>query len=103
MKRKHSEDTSVPDATSSETQTSAEVTTNSETTIVTESTTVTETTKVTENKVVEHEATSFQSLGLDARLLQGIAKLGFSEPTAVQAKAVALALDGKDILGMLPC
>ena len=41
---------------------------------------------------------TFQSLGLDARLLQGIAKLGFAHPTAVQAKAVPLALDGKDIL-----
>ena len=41
---------------------------------------------------------TFQSLGLDTRLLQGIAKLGFAHPTAVQAKAVPLALDGKDIL-----
>ncbi|KAF8242432.1 DEAD-domain-containing protein, partial [Wilcoxina mikolae CBS 423.85] len=42
--------------------------------------------------------TSFSSLGLDARLLQGIAKLGFANPTLVQAKAIPLALEGKDIL-----
>jgi superfamily II DNA/RNA helicase len=45
--------------------------------------------------------TSFLSLGLDARLLQGIAKLGFANPTLVQAKAIPLALEGKDILGTL--
>ena len=44
------------------------------------------------------QGTTFASLGLDARLLQGIAKLGFAHPTAVQAKAVPLALEGKDIL-----
>ncbi|KAF8423587.1 ATP-dependent RNA helicase-like protein dbp9 [Tirmania nivea] len=44
------------------------------------------------------QETTFASLGLDTRLLQGIAKLGFAHPTAVQAKAVPLALEGKDIL-----
>ena len=44
------------------------------------------------------EGVTFQSLGLDTRLLQGIAKLGFAHPTAVQAKAIPLALEGKDIL-----
>ncbi|KAA8913263.1 P-loop containing nucleoside triphosphate hydrolase protein [Sphaerosporella brunnea] len=42
--------------------------------------------------------TSFSSLGLDPRLLQGVAKLGFANPTLVQAKAIPLALEGKDIL-----
>jgi len=41
---------------------------------------------------------TFSSLGLDARLLQGVAKLGFAHPTLVQAKAIPLALEGKDIL-----
>ncbi|KAF1988833.1 ATP-dependent RNA helicase DBP9 [Aulographum hederae CBS 113979] len=40
----------------------------------------------------------FQSLGLDPRILQGIAKEAFSEPTPIQAKAIPLALEGKDIL-----
>lgn len=43
---------------------------------------------------------SFTSLGLDPRLLQGISKLGFATPTLVQAKAIPLALEGKDILGI---
>jgi ATP-dependent RNA helicase DDX56/DBP9 len=42
---------------------------------------------------------SFSSFGLDPRLLQGVAKLGFANPTLVQAKAIPLALEGKDILG----
>lgn len=42
---------------------------------------------------------SFDTLGLDARLLQGIVRQKFSTPTPVQAKAIPLALEGKDILG----
>lgn len=42
---------------------------------------------------------SFDNLGLDARLLQGIVRQKFSTPTPVQAKAIPLALEGKDILG----
>ncbi|KAL0258287.1 ATP-dependent DNA/RNA helicase [Diplodia seriata] len=41
---------------------------------------------------------SFDSLGLDPRLLQGIVRQKFSTPTSVQAKAIPLALEGKDIL-----
>jgi ATP-dependent RNA helicase DDX56/DBP9 len=44
------------------------------------------------------EGASFQSLGLDSRLLQGIVKLGFKHPTLVQQKAIPLALSGKDVL-----
>lgn len=42
---------------------------------------------------------TFASFGLDARLLQAIAQENFSCPTLVQAKAVPLILDGKDVLG----
>ncbi|RPB02149.1 DEAD-domain-containing protein [Choiromyces venosus 120613-1] len=42
--------------------------------------------------------TSFAAFGLDPRLLQGITKQNFSYPTLVQAKAIPLALEGKDIL-----
>ncbi|MCJ1374194.1 ATP-dependent DNA/RNA helicase [Loxospora ochrophaea] len=41
---------------------------------------------------------NFDSFGLDARLLQALAKENFSQPTLVQSKAVPLALEGKDIL-----
>ena len=42
---------------------------------------------------------SFQSFGLDSRLLQAVAQEGFSKPTPVQAQAIPPALEGKDILG----
>jgi len=41
--------------------------------------------------------TSFSNL-LDSRLLRALADLGFARPTLVQAKAIPLALEGKDIL-----
>jgi ATP-dependent RNA helicase DDX56/DBP9 len=46
-------------------------------------------------------ASSFVSFGLDARLLQAIAKEGFSTPTPIQAQAIPLALQGKDVVGEL--
>jgi len=45
-------------------------------------------------------AKTFAELGLDARLLQAINKEKFAAPTPVQARAIPLALSGKDILGM---
>lgn len=47
----------------------------------------------------EQNSQSFDNLGLDARLLQGIVRQKFSQPTPVQAQAIPLALEGKDILG----
>lgn len=44
------------------------------------------------------EGSSFSALGLEPRLLQAIATQNFSSPTDVQAKAIPLALEGKDIL-----
>ena len=41
---------------------------------------------------------TFSSLGLDARLLRGIAKEKWNTPTGIQAKSIPLALEGKDIL-----
>jgi hypothetical protein len=55
-----------------------------------------------EEKVVEKKtptAKTFAELGLDARLLQAINKEKFAAPTPVQARAIPLALSGKDILG----
>ena len=51
--------------------------------------------------IADHDVqnlSGFGALGLDARLLQAVAKHNFSTPTPVQAKAVPLALAGKDIL-----
>lgn len=44
------------------------------------------------------EDITFAGLGLDSRLLQGIAKQNFQTPTLVQSKAIPLALKGRDIL-----
>jgi ATP-dependent RNA helicase DDX56/DBP9 len=41
----------------------------------------------------------FSDLGLDARLLQAAVGEKYTKPTAVQVKAIPLALEGKDILG----
>jgi hypothetical protein len=46
----------------------------------------------------QKDKVTFAGLGLDARLLQGIAKQKFQAPTLVQAKAIPLALDGRDVL-----
>ncbi|XP_021237648.1 ATP-dependent RNA helicase DBP9-like [Numida meleagris] len=43
-------------------------------------------------------ATSFEQMGLDARLLRAVAELGWAAPTAIQAEAVPLALEGRDLL-----
>lgn len=45
---------------------------------------------------------SFRIFGFDPRLLQATVKEGFNAPTLVQIKAIPLALEGKDILGMRP-
>jgi hypothetical protein len=52
-----------------------------------------------EDQAATASKATFASLNLDARLLQAITKEKFTEPTAVQAEAVPLALSGKDILG----
>ncbi len=44
---------------------------------------------------------SFGDFGLDARLLQAIAKEKYSAPTPVQAKALPLGIEGRDVLGKL--
>jgi superfamily II DNA/RNA helicase len=44
------------------------------------------------------ESPSFASLAINASFLAAIAKLGFEQPTPVQAKAIPLALAGKDLL-----
>ncbi|KAH0622988.1 hypothetical protein JD844_030873 [Phrynosoma platyrhinos] len=41
---------------------------------------------------------SFSQLGLDPRLLQSVAALGWRRPTLIQAEAIPLALEGKDVL-----
>jgi ATP-dependent RNA helicase DDX56/DBP9 len=50
-----------------------------------------------EVKTVEEESTSFASFRLDPRLLKAISS-NFEKPTLVQAAAIPLALNGRDIV-----
>jgi ATP-dependent RNA helicase RhlE len=42
---------------------------------------------------------SFDNLGLDARLLQAVASMGYAEPTPIQSGAIPLVLAGRDVVG----
>ena len=42
---------------------------------------------------------SFQSMALSRPILRGLAAVGFSDPTPIQAKTIPIALLGKDIVG----
>ncbi|XP_048146148.1 probable ATP-dependent RNA helicase DDX56 [Corvus hawaiiensis] len=44
------------------------------------------------------EAEGFEHMGLDGRLLRAVAELGWAVPTAIQAQAIPLALEGRDVL-----
>lgn len=48
-------------------------------------------------------SSTFDDFGLDPRILQAISKERFANPTPVQAQAIPLALEGKDILGICLC
>lgn len=52
---------------------------------------------VVSNDLID-ESIGFGQMGLDSRLLQAVTDMGFLNPTLVQAKAIPLALQGKDIL-----
>lgn len=54
---------------------------------------------MSKSSLVEEKLTfsSFSNI-LDARILRALADLGFAHPTLVQARAIPLALEGKDIL-----
>lgn len=43
--------------------------------------------------------TSFQSMSLSRPILRGLAAVGFSQPTPIQAKTIPVALLGKDVVG----
>ena len=42
---------------------------------------------------------SFQNMSLSRPILRGLASVGFSEPTPIQAKSIPVALLGKDVVG----
>ncbi|NXR93165.1 DDX56 helicase, partial [Hypocryptadius cinnamomeus] len=46
----------------------------------------------------EMEEKGFEHMGLDGRLLRAVAELGWAVPTAIQARAIPLAMEGRDLL-----
>ena len=44
----------------------------------------------------EEEDLAFHEMGLDDRILKAVAKCGWSQPTAIQEKAIPLILEGKN-------
>ncbi len=44
-------------------------------------------------------ATSFAELGLLPELLKAVAEQGYTEPTPIQAQAIPLVLEGRDVMG----
>jgi len=57
---------------------------------------------MTECKASTSAPPTFESLGLDLRLLKAVRKLGLDTPTPVQARCIPLALAGKDLLAKAP-
>lgn len=45
---------------------------------------------------------TFDGLGLDPRLVEGLKKQGITAPTGIQADSIQLALENKDIIGQSP-
>ncbi len=50
------------------------------------------------NKALSRARFASNELGLDRRLVKGLAKAGFIYPTLVQSSCIPLALEGKDLL-----
>ncbi|CAD5370685.1 ATP-dependent RNA helicase RhlE [Rubrivivax sp. A210] len=60
---------------------------------------MTETPTEAEAAPVEQPAPLFNTLALDAKLLRAVAESGYTAMTPIQAKAIPLVLDGRDIMG----
>lgn len=45
---------------------------------------------------------TFDQLGLDLRLVEGLKKQGITEPTGIQANTIQLAMENRDIIGQSP-
>ncbi len=45
----------------------------------------------------------FEELGLSEKVMEGVRNAGYEEPTPVQAQAIPLILEGKDVVGHFEC
>src|SRR3954462_6142052 len=53
----------------------------------------------TEHSTPDAAASGFSSLGLDSRIVDALAGLGYEEPTPVQREAIPPVVAGRDLLG----
>ncbi|WP_349507321.1 DEAD/DEAH box helicase, partial [Agrobacterium pusense] len=44
--------------------------------------------------------TSFSELGLSEKIVASVTQLGYTTPTPIQAKAIPLLLEGRDLIGL---
>jgi superfamily II DNA/RNA helicase len=58
-----------------------------------------ETASQTETPVVDAPPARFDTLPLDAKLLRAVADSGYATMTPIQAKAIPIVLDGRDVMG----
>ena len=54
--------------------------------------------EVDEEEEEDEEVINFNEMGIDDRILMGVLKLGWLEPTPIQETAIPLILEGRDIL-----
>ena len=52
-----------------------------------------------DNHYLYMEIKTFEEFDLDAKLLRAITEMGFEQPSPIQAKAIPVILEGKDIVG----
>ena len=55
---------------------------------------------LSEGKAVEVETRTFKDLGVIDPLCEACAALGYKVPTPIQAEAIPLALQGRDLIGL---
>jgi len=55
---------------------------------------------MTESNITPPPASGFYGLGIAPKLLDALDKLGFAEPTPIQHKAIPIAIEGKDMIGI---
>lgn len=58
-----------------------------------------ESVKTSKKKGANGTGASFQGMSLSRPILKGLASVGFTEPTPIQAKTVPVAMEGKDVVG----
>ncbi|OGZ79515.1 MAG: hypothetical protein A2358_03580 [Candidatus Staskawiczbacteria bacterium RIFOXYB1_FULL_37_44] len=56
--------------------------------------------KQAQSPVLSETKMTFGGLGIAPKILDAILKLGFIEPTSIQRKAIPVAVEGKDIIGI---